>query len=145
MPTYRKKLTPEQIVRRAELRKAERLIRIQKLREYAAAWKDPAQVPIMLARSAAGRKSVAKYQELRFRAITSFLRKQPGRLTKSEWVNVLARGAYEIRQIMKQISPGSRDNLRAKSAEHLFRTMTRKGILRMDLSTSLWENPHRAG
>lgn len=144
MPTYRKKLTPEQIARRAEMRKAERLRRIAKLREYSAAWKDPAQVPIMLARSAAGRKAVAMNQELRTRAITSFLRKQPGRLTKPQWLDILARGGPEIRQIMRQISPGSRDYLRAKSPDHLFRTMTRKGLLRLDLSTSLWENQHRA-
>lgn len=144
MPTYRKKLTPEQIARRAELRKAERLRRIAKLREYAAAWKDPAQIPIMLARSAAGRKAVAMNQELRSRAIRAFLRKQPGRLTKPQWLDVLARGDLEIRGIMQQISPSSRPYLRAKSAEHLFRTMTRKGLLRLDLSTSLWENPHRA-
>lgn len=144
MPTYRKKLTPEQIARRAELRKADRLRRIEKLKEYARGWKDPAMIPVLLARSAAGRKAVAIRKELRTRAIQSFLRKQPGRLTKTQWLDVLARGESEMVSIMRQISPATPADLRAKGPEHLFRKMTRLGLLRMDLETSLWLNPFRA-
>lgn len=144
MPTYRKRLTPEQIARRAELRKAERLRRIEKLREYARGWKDPAQIPILLARSAAGRKAIAMRKELRTRTLQTFLRKQPGRLTKTQWLDVLARGEDEMRAIMRQISPSTVPDFRAKSAKHLFRTMIRNGMLELDLVTSLWTNPYRS-
>lgn len=144
MPTYRPRLTPEQIAKREARRKAHRDLRIKTLREYAAGWKDPATREKLLARSAFGRRCIKERKELRSRTLQKFLTKQPSRMTKQGWTDLLAASEQELKAIMRSISPGTRrQSFRAKTSMHLFRTMVREGLLTLDLESSSYLNNYR--
>jgi hypothetical protein len=144
MPTYRPRLTPEQIAKREARRKAHRDLRIKTLREYAAGWKDPAIREKLLARSAFGRRCIKERKELRSRTLQKFLTKQPSRMTKQGWTDLLAASEQELKAIMSSISPGTRrQSFRAKTSMHLFRTMVREGLLTLDLESSSYLNNYR--
>jgi len=144
MPTYRPRLTPEQIAKREARRKAHRDLRIKTLREYAAGWKDPVTREKLLARSAFGRRCIKERKELRSRTLQKFLTKQPSRMTKQGWTDLLAASEQELKAIMRSISPGTRrQSFRAKTSMHLFRTMVREGLLTLDLESSSYLNNYR--
>jgi hypothetical protein len=144
MPTYRPRLNPEQIAKREARRKAHRDLRIKTLREYAAGWKDPATREKLLARSAFGRRCIKERKELRSRTLQKFLTKQPSRMTKQGWTDLLAASEQELKAIMRSISPGTRrQSFRAKTSMHLFRTMVREGLLTLDLESSSYLNNYR--
>lgn len=144
MPTYRTRLTPEQIAKRQARRKAHRELRIKTLREYAAGWKDPAMRQKLLARSAFGRRCIQERKQLRSKTLQKFLTKQPSRMTKQGWTDLLAAKENEIKEIMRSISPGTkRQSFRAKTSVHLFRTMLREGLLTLDLESASYVNNYR--
>ena len=140
MPTYKTRLTPDQIAKRVARRKAHRELRIKTLREYAAGWKDPVIRESLLARSAFGRKCIQERKQIRTMALQRFLSKQPMNASKERWISLLASHEMDIVKIMTAISPGTRAGLRAKSAEHLFRKMVRTKMLTLNVETQSYEN-----
>jgi hypothetical protein len=140
MPYYRKKPTPAQQAASEERRKHARARIIKELKAYAEQWKDPATRPLMEARSAVGRKSIAERKHYRLQATQRFMQRQDESQTKLQWLQTLSRGEETIIGIIRQMTGGVGTSMRAKSAEHLFRTMVRDGILRMNIETGLWEN-----
>jgi hypothetical protein len=143
MAYYRKKRTPDQ-EKADQLRKQiARTKRVNVLKEYRAQWDNPETKPIMLARSASGRRSIAEHQAILEQAVQRFLQRQPESLTKVRWLDVLCRGYDQITQNARMVSPGSRPKLRAKDEANLFRTFVRKGYLRLDAETGLWNNTCR--
>ncbi len=140
MPYYRKKLTPAEKAASEERRKHARARIIKELKAYAAQWKDPATRPAMEARSAVGRKSIAERKQIRLQAMQRFMQRQEECQTKLQWLQTLSKGEQAIMGIIRQMTGGVSTRLRAKSAEHLFRTMVRDDILRLNVETCLWEN-----
>lgn len=140
MPYYRKKRTPAEQAASEERRKHARAKIISELKAYAKQWKDPATRPAMEARAAVGRKSIAERKQTRLQAMQRFMQRQDECQTKLQWLQTLSKGEDTIMGIIRQMTGGVGTPLRAKSAEHLFRTMVRDGILRVNLETGLWEN-----
>ena len=140
MPYYRKKRTPNEQAASEERRKHARAKIINELKAYAKQWKDPATRPAMEARAAVGRKSIAERKHYRLQAMQRFMQRQDQYQTKLQWLQILGRGEETIVGIIRQMTGGVGTRLRAKSPEHLFRTMVRDGILRVNLQTGLWEN-----
>jgi hypothetical protein len=143
MAYYRKKRTPAQIEADRVRQKIARGKRIQILKSYQEQWDNPETEPLMLARSASGRRTIAEHQAIIEQAVQRFLQRQPDNLTKTRWLDVLHRGYDQIMENARMISPGSRPKLRAKDEANLFRTLVRKGYLRLDTNTGLWENACR--
>jgi hypothetical protein len=143
MAYYRKKRTQAQIEADRVRQKIARGKRIQILKSYQEQWDNPETEPLMLARSASGRRTIAEHQAIIEQAVQRFLQRQPDNLTKTRWLDVLHRGYDQIMENARMISPGSRPKLRAKDEVNLFRTLVRKGYLRLDTNTGLWENACR--
>ena len=140
MPYYRKKLTPAEQAAAKQRREYARAKIINELKAYAAQWKDPALKPKMEKRSAIGRKSITERKHYRLQAIQRFMSRQEECQTKLQWLRTLGKGEETIVKIIRQMTDGVGTPLRAKSPEHLFRTMVRDGILKVNLDTGLWEN-----
>jgi hypothetical protein len=143
MAYYRKKRTPAQEEADRLRKQIARTKRVNVLKEYQAQWDNPQTKPFMLARSASGRRSIAEHQAILEQAVQRFLQRQPESLTKVRWLDVLCRGYDQITQNARMVSPGSRPKLRAKDEANLFRTFVRKGYLRLDAETGLWNNTCR--
>jgi hypothetical protein len=143
MAYYRKKRTPAQEEADRLRKQIARTKRVNVLKEYQAQWGNPQTKPFMLARSASGRRSIAEHQAILEQAVQRFLQRQPESLTKVRWLDVLCRGYDQIMQNARMVSPGSRPKLRAKDEANLFRTFVRKGYLRLDAETGLWNNTCR--
>ena len=143
MAYYRKKRTPAQEEADRLRKQIARTKRVNVLKEYQAQWDNPQTKPFMLARSASGRRSIAEHQAILEQAVQRFLHRQPESLTKVRWLDVLCRGYDQIMQNARMVSPGSRPKLRAKDEANLFRTFVRKGYLRLDAETGLWNNTCR--
>jgi hypothetical protein len=140
MPYYRKKRTPAEQAASEERRKHARAKIIKELKAYATQWKDPATKPAMEARAAIGRKSIAERKQYRLQALQRFMQRQEECQTKMQWLQTLGRGEETIIGIIRQMTGGVGTALRSKSPEHMFRTMVRDGILKVNLETGLWEN-----
>jgi hypothetical protein len=140
MAYYRKKRTPAQEEADRVRQKIARAKRIQTLKTYQEQWDNPETEPIMLARSASGRRTIAEHQAIIQQAVERWLQRQPETLTKTRWLDAMHRGYDQIMLNAKMISPGSRVRLRAKDEANLFRTLVRKGYLSLDIKTGLWEN-----
>ena len=143
MAYYRKKRTPAQEEADRLRKQIARTKRVNVLKEYQAQWDNPQTKPFMLARSASGRRSIAEHQAILEQAVHRFLQRQPDSLTKVRWLDVFCRGYDQIMQNARMVSPGSRLKLRAKDEANLFRTFVRKGYLRLDAETGLWNNTCR--
>jgi hypothetical protein len=143
MAYYRKKRTPAQEEADRVRQKIARAKRVQTLKTYQEQWDNPETEPIMLARSASGRRTIAEHQAILEQAVHRFLQRQPESLTKVRWLDVFCRGYDQIMQNARMVSPGSRPKLRAKDEANLFRTFVRKGYLRLDAKTGLWNNTCR--
>jgi hypothetical protein len=140
MPYYRNKRTPAELAASEERRKQARAKIINRLKAYAKQWEDPTTRPDMEARAAVGRKSIAERKHYRVQAIQRFMQRQEECQTKFQWLQTLSKGEETIVNLIRQMTSGVGTSLRAKSAEHLFRTMVRDGILRLNIETGLWEN-----
>jgi hypothetical protein len=140
MPYYRKKRTPAEMAALKLKREIAMMKIIKERRTYAKLWKDPATEPAMKARAAVGRKSIAERKHYRVQAIQRFMQRQEECQTKFQWLQTLSKGEETIVNLIRQMTSGVGTSLRAKSAEHLFRTMVRDGILRLNIETGLWEN-----
>ncbi len=143
MAYYRKKRTPPQEEADRLRKQIARTKRVNVLKEYQAQWDNPQTKRFMLARSASGRRSIAEHQAILEQAVHRFLQRQPDSLTKVRWLDVFCRGYDQIMENARMVSPGSRPKLRAKDEANLFRTFVRKGYLRLDAETGLWNNTCR--
>lgn len=144
MAYYRKKLTPAQ----AEALRVKQEIaskkRIEELKTYAKQWKDPALKPAMEARAAVGRQSIAERKGIVVQCLQRFLQRQEEANTRLKWIQVIQAGEPQILTLIRQACRGQSTKVRAKSAEHLFRTMVREGMFKLNLNTLLWENRCKA-
>jgi hypothetical protein len=144
MAHYRKKRTPAQVAADKVRYEIARNNRIEELKTYAKQWKDPAFKPVMQARAAVGRKSIAERKTIVVQCLQRFLQRQDEANTRLRWVQVIQAGESQVMTLIRQACRGQSTKLRAKSSEHLFRTMVRGGMFRLNLSTGLWENRCKA-
>jgi hypothetical protein len=140
MAYYRKKRTPAQAEADRVRQEIARAKRIEELKAYAEQWNDPALRPIMEARAALGRQSIIERKTIVVQSLQRFLQRQDESNTRLRWVQVIQSGEQQIITLIRQAGRGQSTKLRAKSAEHLFRTMVREGMFRINLETGLWEN-----
>lgn len=144
MAHYRKKRTPAQIAADKVRYEIARNKRIKELKTYADQWKDPILEPLMQARAAVGRKSIAERKALVVQSLQRFLQRQDEANTRLRWIQVIYAGEPQILTLIRQAGLGQSTKVRAKSAEHLFRTMVRERMFRLNLETGLWENRCKA-
>ena len=144
MAHYRKKRTPAQIEADRIRYDIARLKRIEELKTYAKQWKDPALKPAMQARAAVGRQSIAERKVIVVQSLQRFLQRQEETNTRLKWIQVIQAGEPQILTLIRQACRGQSTRVRAKSAEHLFRTMVRSGMFKLNLNTLLWENRCKA-
>jgi len=144
MAHYRKKRTPAQIEADRVRQKIARLKRIEQLKAYSENWKNPALRPAMEARAAMGRQSIAERKAVVVQSLQRFLQRQDETNTRLRWIQVIQGGEQQIITLVRQTCRGQSTKVRAKSAEHLFRTMVREGMFRLNLETGLWENRCKA-
>jgi hypothetical protein len=144
MAHYRKKRTPAQIEADRIRHEIARLKRIEELKTYAKQWKDPALKPAMEARAAVGRQSIAERKGIVVQCLQRFLQRQEEANTRLKWIQVIQSGEPQILTLIRQACRGQSTKVRAKSAEHLFRTMVREGMFKLNLNTLLWENRCKA-
>jgi hypothetical protein len=140
MAHYRKKRTPAQFEAEELRRRIARTKRIEVLKSYSKKWKDPAQRPAMEARAALGRQSIAERKSIVSQSLQRFLHRQEESKTRLEWVQTIQGGEPHIMSLIRQASKGQTTKVRAKSAEHLFRTMVRERMFKLNLETGLWMN-----
>jgi hypothetical protein len=141
---YRKKLTPAQAEALRVKQEIARKKRIEELKTYAKQWKDPALKPAMEARAAVGRQSIAERKGIVVQCLQRFLQRQEEANTRLKWIQVIQAGEPQILTLIRQACRGQSTKVRAKSAEHLFRTMVREGMFKLNLNTLLWENRCKA-
>ena len=144
MAHYRKKRTPVQIEADRIRYDIARTKRIEELKTYAKQWKDPALKPAMEARAAVGRQSIAERKGIVVQCLQRFLQRQEEANTRLKWIQVIQAGEPQILTLIRQACRGQSTKVRAKSAEHLFRTMVREGMFKLNLNTLLWENRCKA-
>jgi hypothetical protein len=144
MANYHKKRTPAQIAADRIRKKIARSKRIEELKTYAEQWKDPTLRPEMEARAALGRKSIAERKALVVQSLQRFLQRQDEANTRLRWIQIIYAGEPQILMLIRQAGSGQSTKVRAKSTEHLFRTMVREGMFRLNLQTGLWENRCKA-
>jgi hypothetical protein len=144
MAHYRKQRTPAQVEADRKRQEIARAKRIEKLKAYAEQWKDPALRPLMEKRAALGRKSIAERKSIVEQSLQRFLQRQDEANTRLRWVQVIQAGEQQILTLIRQAGCGQSTKVRAKSAEHLFRTMVREGMFRLNLDTGLWDNRCKA-
>lgn len=144
MAYYRKKLTPAQAEALRVKQEIARKKRIEELKTYAKQWKDPALKPAMEARAAVGRQSIAERKGIVVQCLQRFLQRQEEANTRLKWIQVIQAGEPQILTLIRQACRGQSTKVRAKSAEHLFRTMVREGMFKLNLNTLLWENRCKA-
>lgn len=144
MAYYRKKLTPAQAEVLRVKQEIARKKRIEELKTYAKQWKDPALKPAMEARAAVGRQSIAERKGIVVQCLQRFLQRQEEANTRLKWIQVIQAGEPQILTLIRQACRGQSTKVRAKSAEHLFRTMVREGMFKLNLNTLLWENRCKA-
>jgi phosphoglycerate dehydrogenase-like enzyme len=140
MAYYRKRLTPEQVAARRVKDEIARTKRIETLKSYAEQWKDPAQKPYMEKRAEVGRKSIIERRAIVIQSLQRFLQRQEEQKTRLQWIQTIGKGEQQIEMLIRQAGGGQATAIRAKSAEHLFRTMVREGMFKLNLETGLWEN-----
>lgn len=140
MAYYRKKRTHAQAEADRVRQEIARAKRIAKLKAYAEQWKDPALRPMMERRSALGRQSIAERKIIVVQSLQRFLQRQPESNTRFQWIQAIQAGETQIMTLIRQAGRGQTTNVRAKSSEHLFRTMVREGMFKLNLDTGLWEN-----
>jgi hypothetical protein len=140
MAHYHKKRTPAQIEADRVRQKIARLKRIEQLKAYSENWNNPA----MEARAAMGRQSIAERKAVVVQSLQRFLQRQDETNTRLRWIQVIQGGEQQIITLVRQTCRGQSTKVRAKSAEHLFRTMVREGMFRLNLETGLWENRCKA-
>ena len=144
MAHYRKKRTPAQIEADRIRYDIARTKRIEELQTYANQWKDPALKPTMEARAAVGRQYIAERKGIVVQSLQRFLQRQEDANTRLKWIQVIQAGEPQILTLIRQACRGQSTKVRAKSAEHLFRTMVREGMFKLNLNTLLWENRCKA-
>jgi hypothetical protein len=144
MAYYRKKRTPAQAEADRVRQEIARVKRIEELKAYAEQWNNPALRPTMEARSALGRQSIAERKTIVVQSLQRFLQRQDESNTRLRWVQVIQAGEQQIMTLIRQTGQGQSTKVRAKTAEHLFRTMVREGMFRLNLKTGLWENRCKA-
>jgi len=144
MAYYRKKRTPAQAEADRVRQEIARAKRIKELKAYAEQWKDPNLKPLMEKRAAVGLKSIAERKTIVVQSLQRFLQRQEESNTRLRWVQVIQAGEPQILNLIRQAGRGQSTKVRAKSAEHLFRTMVREGMFRLNLDTGLWENRCKA-
>ena len=98
----------------------------------------------MEARAAVGRQSIAERKGFVVQSLQRFLQRQEEANTRLKWIQVIQAGEPQILTLIRQACRGQSTKLRAKSAEHLFRTMVRSGMFKLNLNTLLWENRCKA-
>lgn len=144
MANYRKKRTPAQIEADRVRQKIARLKRIEQLKAYSENWNNPALRPAMEARAALGRQSIAERKAVVVQSLQRFLQRQDEANTRLRWIQVIQAGEQQIITLVRQTGRGQSTKVRAKSAEHLFRTMVRERMFKLNLETGLWENRCKA-
>jgi hypothetical protein len=140
MAPYRKKLTPSEAEALRLRQQIARQKKIDELKDYALKWKDPAHRPAMLARAKVGRDSITERRTIVIQSLQRFLQRQEEVKTRLQWMQTLSAGEEQIIFLIRQASKGQATKVRAKSADHLFRTMVREGMFKLNLETGLWEN-----